>query len=96
MYKFLSCCGGTSKCHLVKVIHNAMSKTFLYHCKDPEKPRVILLESTVISAVNRCGTTVHSGLDIKPGAKLLGLTDGCKAALIYRLSEGRILVIDKL
>ena len=36
---FLSGNGSTSKSHLVKVIYDTISKTFLYHCKDPEKPR---------------------------------------------------------
>ena len=52
VYIFLSGSGGTGKSHLVKVIYNAISKTLLYHFKDPEKPRVLLLGPTGISAVN--------------------------------------------
>ena len=59
---FLSGSGGTGKSHLVKMIYNAISKILIYHCKDPEKPRVLLLGSTGISAVNIGGTTIHSGL----------------------------------
>ena len=70
---FLSGSGETGKSHLVKVIYNAISKTFLYYCKDPEKPRVLLLGPTEISAVNIGGTTIHSNLVIKLGTKLLGL-----------------------
>ena len=40
---FLSGSGGTGKSHLVKVIYNAISKTLLYHSKDPEKPRALML-----------------------------------------------------
>ena len=40
---FSSNSAGTSKFHLVKVIYNAISKTLLYYCKDPEKPRVLSL-----------------------------------------------------
>ena len=57
--------GGTGKSHLMKAIHNTASKTFLYLCKDPEKPRVLLLGPTGILAVNIGGTTLHSGLEIK-------------------------------
>ena len=32
---FLLGSGGTGKIHFVKVIHNVISKTLLYHCKDP-------------------------------------------------------------
>ena len=34
---FFSGSGGTGKSHLVKVICNAILKTLLYNCKDPEK-----------------------------------------------------------
>ena len=40
---FLLGSGDTGKTHLIKVINNVISKTLLYHCKDPEKPRVLLL-----------------------------------------------------
>ena len=78
--------GGTSKSHLVKVIYDVIPKTLLYHCKDPGKLRVILLGPTRISAVNIGGTTIHSGLGIKPGIKLLGLNGKSNAALRNRLS----------
>ena len=93
---FLSGSGGTGKSHLVKVIYNAISKTLLYHCKHPEKPRVLLLGPTGISAVNIGGATIHTGLAIKPGTKLLGLNDKSKVALRNRLSEMKSLIIDKL
>ena len=64
---FLSGSGGTCESHLVKVIYKAISKTLLYHHKDPEKPRVLLLGPTGISAVNIGGATIHSGLGMKPG-----------------------------
>ena len=40
-----------------------------------------------ISAVNIGGTTIHSGLGIKPGTKLLSLSDKSKAALKSRSWE---------
>ena len=65
----------------------------LLHCKDPEKPRVLLLGPTEISAVNIGWRTIHSGLGIKPGTKLYGLSDKSKAALRNRLSEVKLIVI---
>ena len=47
---------------------------------------VLLLVPTDISAVN-IGTTIHSVLGIKPGVKLLGLSDKMKASLRNKLSE---------
>ena len=93
---FLSGSGGSGKSHLVKVIYNAISKTLLYHSKDTEKPRVLMLGPTGISAVNISRITIHSGLGIKPGAKLLGLNDKSKAALRNRLSVLKFLIIDEL
>ena len=96
MHIFLSGSGGTGKCHLVKVIYHAISKALLYHCKDPEKPRVLLLGPTGISALNIGGTTIHSVLGTKPGTKLLGLNGKSKTALRNRLSEMKLLIIDEL
>ena len=67
-----------------------------YHCKDPEKTRVILLGPTGISAVNIAGTIIHSGVAIKPGTTLLGLNDMSKAALRNRLSGVKLLIIGEL
>ena len=58
---------------MVKIIYNAISKTLLYHCKYPEKSRVLLLGPNWISAVNIGRTTINSGLAIKTGTHLLGL-----------------------
>ena len=69
------------------MIYNAISKTLLCHCKDPEKPRVLLLGPTGISAVNVGVTTIYSGLGIKPETKLLGLNDKSKAPLRNMSSE---------
>ena len=68
----------------------------LYHCKDPKKLRSLLLGPTGISPVNIGGTTIHSGLWIKPETKLPGLNDKSKAALRNRLPEVKLLIIDEL
>ena len=57
-----------------------MSEILFYYCKDPEKPKVLLLWTTAISAVNIGGTTIHSGIWIKSVSKLLGLNNKSKAA----------------
>ena len=50
-----------------------------YHCDDPEKHRVLLNEPTRMFIG---GTTVHSGLRIKAGTKLLGLNDKSKTVFV--------------
>ena len=84
---FLSDSGGRGKSHLVKVIYSAISKTLLYHYKNSDRLRVLLLGPAGISAANIGGTTIHSGLGIKPGTKLLRLGDKFKASLRNNLSE---------
>ena len=66
MHIFLSGSRRTGKSHLVKVVNMDISKTLLHQCKDLEKPRVLLLRPTGISAVNIGGTTIYFGLGIKP------------------------------
>ena len=46
--------------------------------------------------VNIGGTTIHCGLGIKPGTKLVGLNNKSKAALRNKLSEVKFLIIDEL
>ena len=44
----------------MKVIYKAISKTLLYHCKDSEKPKALLLGPAGISAVNIGGSTIDT------------------------------------
>ena len=68
----------------------------IYHCKDSEKPIVLLLGPIGISAVNIGGTTIRSVLGIKPVSKLIGLNDKSEAALRNKLSAVEVLIKDKL
>ena len=79
----------------MKTIYQVVSKELLYHSKEPDKPCVVLLGPTGISTVNIGGTTIHSGLGIKPGVKLLGLSDKMKASLRNKLSEVKMVIIDE-
>ena len=87
------CRHGTS--HLVQTISQVLSKELLYDSKEPDKPRVLLLGPTCISAVNIGGKIIHSGLGIKPGVKLLGLSDKMKTSLRNALSEVKMVIIDE-
>ena len=71
-----------------------MSKELLYDSKEPDKPCVLFLSPTCISAVNIGGKIIHSGLGIKPGVKLLGLSDKMKASLRNKLSGLTMVIID--
>ena len=86
IYAFLSGSGGTGKSHLVKTIYQTISEESLYHSKEPDKPRVLLLGPIDISAINIGGTTIHSGL---------GISDNMKACLRNKLSEVKMVIINE-
>ena len=71
---FLTGGGGVGKSHLIKCIYNCISKLLVYKSEEIEKPRVIKLGPTGISAVNISATTIHSGLKI-PVNSFKPLTD---------------------
>ena len=50
---------------------------------------------TDISAISISGTTIHSGLGIKPGVKLFCISDKIKTSLRNMLSEVKRVVIDE-
>ena len=68
-----------------------MSKAFFYHYKSPDKPRLLLLKRTGITAVKIGETTIYSDLGIEPETKLLGLNDKAKTALKDMLSDVKFL-----
>ena len=80
-HTFLPGTGTAGKFHLVKTIYNVVSKSLLFHYKEPEKLCILLLELTGISEVNIAGTTIHFTLGIKPGAKLIGLSNKRKRVI---------------
>ena len=86
---------GTGKSNLVKVTCIVISKTLLYHCKNPVKAKALLFGSTGISVANVGGVTNYSGLKSKPGRKFqkLFLNNKPKAVLRNRLSEMKSLII---
>ena len=55
-----------------------------------------MLGPTGIPEVNIGGTTIHPGLGIKPGIRLLGFNDKSKAFSRNKLPEVKFLIIDDL
>ena len=72
---FLSGSGSTGKSHLAKEVSNVISKSLLYHRKNPEKPKVLSLWPTGIPAVKIDQTIINSGLEVALGTNILGLND---------------------
>ena len=67
-------------------------------CKggNADKPRILLHAPTGVAAININGTTIHSGLGINVGSKLYQLNDQQRAALRNKLSEVKLIIIDKV
>ena len=61
---FFSGSTGVGKSHLVKIIHQAVSKLLQYHGTSHEKPRVLVLAPTGVASINVNGTTIHSALNL--------------------------------
>ena len=59
---------------MVKSTCNTVSEILPINCKKTDKPRVLLLGPTGISAINIGETTIHCTLGIKLGVKLSGLS----------------------
>ena len=74
VHTLLSGTGDTGKSHLVKSTCNTVSEILPINCKKTDKPRVLLLGPTGISAINIGETTIHCTLGIKLGVKLSGLS----------------------
>ena len=72
---FLSSSRDSDKSDFVEVIENVLLKTLSCPCEETEKSKALLLGLTWISAVFIVWTTIHSGLEIKRGTKLLGLME---------------------
>ena len=75
-----------------------MSLNKVLECKggNADKPRILLHAPTRVAAININGTTIHSGLGINVGSKLYQLNDQQRAALRNKLSEVKLIIIDKV
>lgn len=93
-YKFIAGGAGVGMSQLIKAIHTSLSKVLMYKGGDPEKPRVLLLASGVVAAININRTTIHSGLGKNVRSKLYLLSERQRAPLRSKLSEVRLIIID--
>ena len=97
----LSITGGAEagKSHLIKTIYQTSSKIFKEGHESPEKPSVLLLAPTGVSAISVSGTTIHTGLSIPinfTGYSVPPLSDLKNTILCNQLSELRMVIIDEV
>ena len=74
----------------------SLNKDMMYKGVDPEKPRILLLAPTGVSAVHINGTTIHAGLQINVRGKIFPLNGRHRALRRNKLSEVKIIIIDEI
>ena len=96
---FITGNGGCGKSHLIRTIYHSLTKTLSNRAMSSDKPKVLLLASTDVAAINIDGTTIHTGLSIPVGyigKNLPRLTDKMRSSLRNKLCELRDLIIDEI
>ena len=56
-----------AKLFLTKLMYQALTKTLLYQSSSVEKPKVLLMATTSVAAVNIKNTALHFALNITVG-----------------------------
>ena len=72
---------------------------YVFYSESPDKPNVLILAPTRVSAININGTTINSGLIIPPyvnGYTLLRLSDSERGRLKNLYSEVLVILTDEI
>ena len=67
---FITGGAGLGKSYLMKTICMFLTKTLNLYSGSPDKPKVLILATTEVAAININGTTINSGLSIPPITRL--------------------------
>ena len=95
LHIFLTGNAGCGKSFLMKVIHQALTKTLFYGNSSVDKTKVLLMAPTGVAAINIDGTTIHTALNIPVGhfgKTLPPLNDKMKSSLRNRLSDLKVII----
>lgn len=93
---FLTGGGGVGKSHLIKCIYNCLSKLLAYKSDELDKPRVIKLAPTGIAAINIDGTTIHTGLSLRPTGTYMSMSDKQRTFVRNKLMHVKFIIIDEI
>ena len=93
---FLTGAAGCGKSHLSKTIYKSICKILKYQGGNVEKQRVLLLVETDVAAANIDDTTLCSRLGIYWKSQIYPLNDKQKDYLRNKLSEVKLIVIEKI
>ena len=72
---------GVGSSHLTKTIYMSISKALMYKGGHPEKPRILLLTSPGVAAINIDGTTIHTALGITVVHLMIASEEHCEISL---------------
>ena len=72
---FMTGGAGVRKSRLIKAIYMLLGKVEIYKGGELEKPRILLLAPTGVTAINLNGTTIHSRLGINVRGTLYPLSE---------------------
>ena len=64
LHIFLTGNGGCSKPFLMKVLYHSLTKILSHGNVSLDKPKVLLIATTGVPAINIDGTTIHTALNI--------------------------------
>ena len=92
---FLTGGGGCGKSHLIKCVYHSVTKLLNYHFSELEKPKILLLAPTGVSAINIEATTIHTGLGI-PCNRFYPLSDKLRTQLRNKLLHVSLIIIDEI
>ena len=83
----------------MKVIYQADTKTISSKSTTLDKPKILILGTTGVAAINVDGTTIHSALQIPVsnfGKNCPQLSDKMESSLRNKLCEVKLTIIDKI
>ena len=99
LYIFLTGKAGCWKFFLMKVLYQYLTKTLSYGNVSVDKPKILPMSPTGVAAVSVDGTAIHTALNIPLGSfrkNLPPLGDRMKASLKNKLSDLKVIIVDKI
>ena len=90
---------GNAGCDIAKILYQSLTKTLSDRKSELEKPKVLLLVPTGVTAINIDGTTILSALHILVGnfkKHLQALNDKIRLSLKSYFSELKAIIIDEI
>ena len=99
LHIFLTGNAGCGKSFLMKVLYQSLTKILSYGNVSLDKSKALLMAPTGVAAINIDGATIHTALNIpisQFGKKLSPLSEKMRLSLRNKLSDLKVIIIDKI